>query len=176
MKKCPACRSIGPDNETKCGVCGGSLQNVAPMTETLEQSNLEDRLADSAEEREFARNEAEVDLVKFSVGLSVGLVFLFSGMILIIYEGFGSLGWLVSGFLFLPLGLWVVASVALRGLGPSAWHRLWIFRVFLLRWNLIGSQGAEDEDRREENEKAENAEARVEDDKSRRERERTGFD
>jgi len=117
-----------------------------------------------------------VEFVKFSVGLSVGLAFFFSGMILISYEGFGSLGWLVSGFLFLPLGLWVVASVALRGLGPSAWYRLWIFRVFLLRWNLIGSQGAEDEDRREENEKAENAEARVEDDKSRRERKRTRFD
>jgi hypothetical protein len=146
------------------------------MTETLEQSNLEDRLADSAEEREFAQNAGEVDLVKFSVGLSVGLAFFFSGMILIIYEGFGSLGWLVSGFLFLPLGLWVVASVALSGLGPSGWYRLWIFRVFLLRWNLIGPQGVEDEDRREENEKAENIEARVEDDKSRRERERTGFD
>jgi hypothetical protein len=146
------------------------------MTETLEQSSFEDRLADSAAQQEFARSEWRVDTAKLSMGISVGLVFLFSGMILITYEGFGSFGWLVSGFLFLPLGLWIVSSVAMRGLGPSAWYRLWDYRVFRIWWNWIGTKESVEEDKIEENEKAENIEARGEDDKSRREREETGFD
>jgi hypothetical protein len=146
------------------------------MTETLEQSNLEDRLADSAAERRFGRSEWQVDAVKLSIGLSAGIAVLFSGMILITYEGFGSADLFVLGFLFLPTSLWIVASVTMSGLGPSAWYRLWNYRVFRIWWNWIGTKESVEEDKREKNEKAENIEARGEDDRSRREREETGFD
>ncbi len=35
MKKCPECNSISSDDETSCGVCGGSLSDVP--SEDLEQ-------------------------------------------------------------------------------------------------------------------------------------------
>src|SRR5437867_10458840 len=30
LKKCPGCRSMSSDAETKCGVCGESLEGVPP--------------------------------------------------------------------------------------------------------------------------------------------------
>ena len=170
MKKCPTCKSISPDEETTCGVCGESLEHVAPMTETLDQSILEDKLEESAAERQFVREERKVDAVKLSVGLSVGLGVLASGIILITYGG------LALGVIFLPIGLWIIVSVSLGGLGPSAWHRLFDYRVVRIPWSWIHSEESEEEDKREKNEKAENIEARNESDKSRREREESGFD
>jgi len=176
LKKCPACKSISPDEETTCGVCGASLEHVSPMVETLDQSALEDMAEGKAAERQFARKARKVDNVKLSVGLSVGLAVFLSGIVLIANAGFGSLSWFATGFLFLPLGLWVLASVALGGLGPSAWYRLWKYRLFWFWWNWISSEESLEYDEIERSETAENIEARNESDKSRRERRESGYD
>ena len=176
MKKCPACKSISPDEEITCGVCGENLEHVSAMVETLDQSIREDQAKELADELQFARKARKVDNVRLSVGLSVGFTVLLSGTILIFSNGFGSLALLAWGFLFLPMGLWIVASVALGGLGPSAWYRLWQYRIFLFWWTWITTEESEEYDEIEESEKAENIEARNASDKSRRERRESGGD
>lgn len=146
------------------------------MLETLDQSALEDMAEEKAVERQFARKERKVDVVKMTAGLSVGLAFLASGAILVIYNGFGSVFVAAYGLLFFPIGLWIFASVALGGLGPSAWYRLWDYRVFRIWWNWIGSKESVEERRKEASEKAEKVEARAESDESKSERERSDFD
>jgi len=146
------------------------------MIETLDQSIEEDMAEESAGERQFSRRARKADAVKLLVGLSIGLAVLAPGIILISYEGFGSWEYLTLGFLFLPIGLWILASVAMGGLGPSAWYRLWDYRVFRIWWNWIGSKESEEENKREENERAENIESQSEDDMSKKEREKSGFD
>jgi len=147
------------------------------MVETLDQSALEDMAEEKAGERRFARKAREVSALKLAAGLSMGLAVLGSGLILIAYEGFSSWVWLSWGFLFLPWGLWIVASVALGGLGPSAWYRLWWrYRFFWFWWNWISSEESEEYDEIERSEKAENIEARKESDKVRRERRESGYD
>ena len=147
------------------------------MVETLDESALEDMAEEKAGERRFARKAREVSAVKLAAGLSIGLTVLGSGLGLIAYEGFGSWRWLALGFLFLPLGLWIVASVALGGLGPSAWYRLWWrYRFFRFWWNWISSEESLEHDKIEENETTENIEARNESDKSRRERRESEYD
>jgi len=80
LKKCPACKSTSPDEEITCGVCGENLERVSPMIETLEQSIQEDRAKEFAEELQFARKARKVGKVRLSVGLSVGLAILLSGI------------------------------------------------------------------------------------------------
>jgi len=50
------------------------------MIETLEQSIQEDRAKEFAEELQFARKARKVGKVRLSVGLSVGLAILLSGI------------------------------------------------------------------------------------------------
>jgi hypothetical protein len=176
LKKCPGCRSISPDDERTCGVCGEDLERVAPMTETLDQSIEEDMAEESAGERRFSRKARKANTVKLFVGLLIGLAVLAPGIILISYDGFGSWEYLALGFLCLPAGLLILASVALGGLGPSAWYRLWDYRVFRIWWTWIGSEESEEERKKEANQKAENTEARNEDDTSKRDREKSTFD
>ena len=160
-----------------CGVCGTSLVRVSTMGETLDQSALEDMAEEKAGERQFALKAREVSAVKLAAGLSIGLAVLGSGLSLIAYEGFGSWVWLSWGFLFLPFGLWILATVALGGLGPSAWYRLWWrYRFFRFWWNWIGSEEYVEHDKIEENETAESIEARNESDKFRRERRESEYD
>jgi len=129
-----------------CGVCGESLEHVAPMTETLDQSILEDKMEESAQERHFAQEQRKLAAIKLLVGLSVGLTVLLSGIIMITFGGFGSLGLLATGFLFLPLGLWITASVALGGLGPTGAYRVRSYRYL---WSGGGGSDLETRKKRE---------------------------
>lgn len=142
------------------------------MTETLDQSILEDKLEESAEERHFAREERKVDAAKLSLGLSVGLGVLASGIVLITYGGFGSLRWLAAGFLFLPLGLWITMSVGFGGLGPSGAYRLRSYRNLRFWWGWIRTRDQEEEGSK----KAEPVEASEEDDETKEQRRKNDFD
>lgn len=118
MKKCPSCGSISPDDETECGVCGRDLWSVLPMTQTLEQAEIEDESKRRLEERSEARQVRKKATLKMLVGATVGFAILISGVVLVI---FGSL-W---GVLLLPMGLFVLASATLGGLGtgvPRTWR------------------------------------------------------
>ena len=116
------------------------------MIETVEQSIQEDRAKELAEELQFARKARKVGKVRLSVGLFVGLAILLSGIVLITSGGFGSLGLLTTGLLFLPLGLWITGSVALGGLGPSGGaYRLRSYRYLWFWWGWIGSRDKEEE-------------------------------
>lgn len=138
------------------------------MVETLDQNILEDKQEDSARYRQFARKEWKMSVSKLLAGLFVGLIILGSGII-IVNNG------MIWGFLLLPFGLWVTASVILGGLGPSIWYRLRGYRN--LPWGWISWFKSEDENTKEENEKApESIEGRRESDETRGEREKTGFD
>jgi hypothetical protein len=124
---------------------------------------------ESAVDRKLLQKVRRADTVKLSVGLSVGLAVLLSGIILVTSGGFGSLGLLATGLLFLPLGLWISASVALGGLGPS--YRFLSYR-YLWFWGWIGSRDKEEEG----SEKAESLEASEENDKTEEERRKSSFD
>jgi hypothetical protein len=141
------------------------------MVETLDQSALEDMAEGKAAERQFAQKARRVSATKVAAGLSTGLAVLASGLILIIYEGFGSWRWSAVGFLFLPLGLWITASVALGGLGPSGAYRLRSYRYLWFWFGWIGSRDKEEEG----SEKAESVEAGGESDKTEESR-KSGFD
>ena len=171
MKKCPVCKSISRDEDTTYGVCGASLEHVYPMVETLDQSALEDMAEGKAAERQFAQKARELNATKVAVGLATGLAVLVSGLVLITYNGFGSWRWSAVGFLFLPLGLWITASVALGGLGPSGSYRLRSYRYLWFWWGWIGSRDKEEEG----SERAESVGATEENDRTEEERRKGGF-
>jgi len=123
------------------------------MGETLEESIQEDKVEELAVERQFARKARKVDLFRLSLGLGLGLAVLISGMVLVTYEGLGSWEYLTLGFLFFPIGLWILASVALGGLGPGRSYR------FFGWWDWMSSEEAEEYEK-QENEKAKNIEER----------------
>lgn len=143
------------------------------MTETLDQSTIEDKMEESTWEEKFARKKWKVNVFKLFAGLSVGLVILGSGIILVNYNGLQwGLSGLIWGFLFLPLGLWITASVILGGLGPSGYYKLWLsprYRTFFQWWYWRGSpEEPEESEQMDESEKAAYRQ-RQEEDKTRRE-------
>ena len=88
------------------------------MQESLDESIHEDQAHESTVERQLLQKERKADAARLSVGLSVGLAVLLLGIFLIMFGGFGSLGLLATGFLFLPLGLWITVQLLLEGWDP----------------------------------------------------------
>jgi uncharacterized membrane protein YvbJ len=74
MKKCPSCGSIAPDGDSSCGVCGTDLTKVSPMSETIEQSEIESESKRRVEDRLLTREELKREALKFAAGIIAGSV------------------------------------------------------------------------------------------------------
>ncbi|HEV2120693.1 MAG TPA: zinc ribbon domain-containing protein [Candidatus Bathyarchaeia archaeon] len=111
MKKCPGCGSIGPDEESTCGVCGENLSTVSPMTESVEQVELEDEFKRRVAERQLTRQMRKKGVVKVLGGTAAGLAILIPGLV------FFS-PW---SMLLIPTGLTVTVTAIFGNLGRRSW-------------------------------------------------------
>jgi len=107
LKKCPGCGSIGSDEESTCGVCGEDLSNVSPMTQTIDQSELEEESKSRVEERLLIRQMQKKGVLKALSGTVAGFAILIPGLV------FFSL-W---GILLILTGLIVIVTAIFGPLG-----------------------------------------------------------
>lgn len=129
MKECPGCGSIGPDEESKCGVCGHDLLAVEPLTKTLGEEELETeskrRAENRLEEKTLARQLQKHAILSALIGGSVGLAIL----------AFSFTYFTVWSIFFIPLGLLVLATGFTGGLGRGGLQtrQYWMFKLLFPR-------------------------------------------
>ncbi len=87
MKRCPACKSLSPDDEMTCGMCGASIGDVPfESMEEIERDEIADHKQEElAEHKELEK--AKIRLVfRTAIGIVIGVGVTVSGIALILYE------------------------------------------------------------------------------------------
>lgn len=139
MKKCPSCGSIAPDGDPSCGVCGTDLTGVFPMTQTIEQSEIEDETKRRTEDKLLTRQELKREALKFAAGVIVGSVILVLSLVFLS-------SW---GLFLIPFGCVVLGVVIFGGLGRDGLGRAWVSRYTRSAREVMDEESDEERARRE---------------------------
>ena len=105
------------DSEDSCGICGKSLVGTPSLETSIEEEELKEQKEERRREQVLVQETAKRTKRRTKTGLAGGIGILMVGAGLIFFGRFGNPGMFISGFLLLPLGALVLASVVLGGLG-----------------------------------------------------------
>ncbi len=84
MKRCPKCKSVSPDSEATCGVCGGSLADVPyESNQEVERDQMADVREEERKERTIVRRIEKRRIVLTISAFIVGSGCLAGGIVLL---------------------------------------------------------------------------------------------